>query len=94
MAHGPGKYDDLLTAALKAAHERAGDTAPVGDMIRADAKVQGGCLIVLGSPGHNGFACQLSHEHLRRVPALLRNLADQIEADLLDLRTQTPAEGS
>ncbi len=72
MALGPGKYDDLLTDALAKARERC-------------PHIQGGLLITYAPPEHAseaGFSAQLPASGLMLVPAILRHLAYQIEADL------------
>lgn len=70
MPYGPGKYDAELTVALKSAKLKSG------------GKVTSGALIVRGEPGHCGFSAQLTLEDTRILPAVLREIADQIEADV------------
>jgi hypothetical protein len=70
MPYGKGKYDDELTAALKSAGRKS------------EGKVHGGVLIVRGEPGHNGFSAQLTLEDMHVLPSILRDTAEQIEADL------------
>jgi hypothetical protein len=72
MALGPGKYDPELSAAIRSIRERAPD-------------IHGGMLIIIGPPHRGdvgGFACQLSALALAKAPDFLRQVADQIEADL------------
>lgn len=59
---GPGKYDDLCTAA------------------REQAKAQGAILIIFNGQKGSSFCCQLPLELALKVPAMLRNMADDIEA--------------
>jgi hypothetical protein len=69
---GPGKYDPELSDALRSIRTRSPD-------------IHGGMLIIIGPPhraGVSGFACQLSALALHNAPDLLRQVADQIEADL------------
>jgi hypothetical protein len=66
MPLGPGRYDDLLTAALASARRRG--------------RVDGGILIVFGEPGKRGFECQTTPELMLRIPEILRHMAEQIEA--------------
>lgn len=70
MPHGPGMYDAELTRALESAKRKSG------------GRTRGGVLVVRGEPGHNGFSAQLTAEDLRALPDVLRNIADQIEADV------------
>lgn len=67
MALGPGQYDDELSAALASAQRQG--------------RIQGGILIVFGEPGKRGFACQATAALLPTIPMMLREIADQIEAD-------------
>lgn len=66
--NGPGKYDDELTAALASARSKSG------------GQIWGGVLIVRGADGHNGFCAQLDPLAMLELPAVLRSVADQIEA--------------
>lgn len=62
--NGPGKYDDLCTDARKAAQAAGGVV-----------------LIVLGGHRGDGFSAQLpTPNDLIRLPAILRRVADEIEA--------------
>jgi hypothetical protein len=69
MPTGPGKYDDLATAA------------------RLGADALGVILIVIRGDKGSGFSVQLD-DTLRpyALPVVLRDIADQIEADLPDGR--------
>jgi hypothetical protein len=68
MARGPGTYDAELTAALASARLRG--------------RIEGGILIVFGeTPSSRGFACQATATILPSIPMMLRQVADQIEAD-------------
>lgn len=72
MALGPGKCDDLLTETLVKVKQR-------------HPHVQGGLLITYAPPEHaseSGFSAQLPASALMLVPAVLRHIAYQIEADL------------
>jgi hypothetical protein len=72
MALGPGRYDPELSDALRSIRARSPD-------------IHGGMLIIIGPPERSdvsGFACQLSSLALPNTPTLLRQVADQIEADL------------
>ncbi len=76
MALGPGRYDPELTAALRSIRARSPD-------------IHGGMLIIVGPPyrgDSGGFACQLSPLALANAPDFLRQVADQIEADLKEGR--------
>ena len=64
MPIGPGKYDDVLTVALKT------------------VKAKQGILIVVDGNKGPGFSAQLDIAKSLAIPAMLRNLADQIEADI------------
>jgi len=76
MARGPGKYDPELSDALRSIRARSPD-------------IHGGILIIVGPPYRGdvgGFACQLSPLALAEAPSFLRQVADQIEADLAEGR--------
>jgi hypothetical protein len=64
MALGPGKYDDLATAA------------------RVAAAARGVILVVFGGLRGSGFSVQADGPTTLQLPSLLRDMADQIEADL------------
>ena len=65
MALGPGKYDDLCTAARM--------------MGRAESVV----VIVLNGERGSGFSVQTTDPDFhRKLPRLLRDTADQIEASM------------
>lgn len=68
---GPGKYDDVATAAREATGARDGVLM----------------LVFSGRLGH-GFSAQLSPEALERVPKILREVADQVERDLEQMKNQ------
>jgi hypothetical protein len=38
-------------------------------------------LIVLDGNKGTGFSCQLDYQHIAKIPALLRTVADEIQAD-------------
>lgn len=81
MALGPGKYDDLLTVAREAARAR-------------EPNILGAVLIVVAPPGNgSGFSCQLTMDGMRGLPALLRFMADGIEADLATGAAFMPGRG-
>lgn len=61
MSVGPGRYDDLCTAA------------------RENAMAEGALLIVFNGKFGDGFSAQLSPGLLLGVPAILRDVAQQIE---------------
>lgn len=72
MAIGPGKYDDALTLALRT-------------VVAREPHIHGGVLLVMGPPDEAdscGFSVQLTLAAMRMMPALLRFMADGIEADL------------
>jgi hypothetical protein len=70
MPLGGGRYDDELTAAVQAAQLK-------------NPTVVGGVLILCTSTGKgSGFSCQLPMVDLLGLPAVLRLVADQIDADL------------
>jgi hypothetical protein len=48
---------------------------------RDDTQAQGVILVVIGGEHGNGFSCQLPPEIAKEVPAILRVMADSIEAD-------------
>jgi hypothetical protein len=71
MALGGGRYDDELTAAVRAAKVK-------------EPTVAGGVLILCTPNGKgSGFSCQLPMVELLALPSVLRQVADQIEADLV-----------
>jgi hypothetical protein len=49
--------------------------------VRERAKASGVILIVIGGDRGQGFAAQATPEITARLPAMLRDIADQIEAD-------------
>lgn len=49
--------------------------------VREKAQAAGVLLIVIGGNRGHGFSAQISASVARAVPAILRNLADQIEGD-------------
>lgn len=59
---GPGKYDDLCTAA------------------REQAKAEGAILIIINGEHGGGFSCQTTLETALKLPRILRDMADDIEA--------------
>lgn len=70
MALGAGRYDDELTAAVRAAKVK-------------EPTVMGGVLILCTPNGEgSGFSCQLPMSVLVSLPSVLRQVADQIDADL------------
>ena len=75
MAIGPGKYDDVAT------------------MARVASQARGGVIvIVLGGSQGSGFAMQSEDPILMaKVPEILRNIADQIEADLPNAKPEMEA---
>ena len=50
--------------------------------VREKAEAQGAIVIVYGGNRGQGFSCQLPPHVVARVPDVLRQMADQIEADL------------
>lgn len=68
MATGPGKYDKECT------------------IIRATCEAQGVVLMVLGGNRGSGFSVQLpatsEADSCRQLVKILRDMADQIEADI------------
>lgn len=69
MAFGPGKYDAELAGALASAR-------------RKHRGITGGVLIVHSPVAEvSGFAAQLTAEALVALPSVLRQVADQIDAD-------------
>jgi spore coat polysaccharide biosynthesis predicted glycosyltransferase SpsG len=48
---------------------------------RVHTQAQGVILVVFGGKDGNGFSCQLPPEIAKEVPAILRVVADSIEAD-------------
>lgn len=70
MPVGPGKYDEILFDALKAAERQQ------------KVRLHGGILIILGPPGHMGFEVHVPPELMHKIPPLLREMADHIEADV------------
>jgi hypothetical protein len=72
MADGPGKYDDYATH------------------VREQTKAQGVLLVVLGGTRGHGFEFQFAvepspaakYEMMRMQVAVLRDVADQIEAEM------------
>lgn len=69
MPIGPGKYDDLCT------------------VVRERSSAMMALVIILGGKRGSGFSVQAADyvqmmEHLSKVPAMLRTVADQIEADM------------
>jgi hypothetical protein len=68
MALGPGKYDAELAAALSS-------------LRRKHRGISGGVLIVHSRiESLNGFSARLSLDAMLALPAVLREVADQIEA--------------
>ena len=63
---GPGKYDDLCTYVREQL-----DMGETGGVM----------LIVLGSPGHNGFSCQADFRTTMALPEILESVAAQIRED-------------
>lgn len=51
--------------------------------VRERAKASGVILIVIGGDRGEGFAAQATPEVTLRLPAMLRTIADQIEADTM-----------
>lgn len=49
---------------------------------RREAKAEGVVLMVLNGKFGNGFSVQLPPDAVRRIPAALRDMANQIEASL------------
>ena len=52
--------------------------------VREETKAAGVILLVLGGSAGSGFSCQASLETTLRLPQMLRDLAQQIEADGID----------
>lgn len=50
--------------------------------VRLGARAKGVILLVLGGEKGSGFSVQADGPTTLQLPALLRNIADQIEADL------------
>lgn len=67
MAVGPGKYDKALRRALRSVSRDGGAT---------------GLLVVIRGPKGAGFSCQCTLDELQLVPGFLRQMADEIEADV------------
>ena len=51
-------------------------------MVMERVKAQGVILIVVGGSKGEGFACQATFPTMLQLPAMLRSIADQIDADL------------
>jgi hypothetical protein len=50
--------------------------------IRNELKAEGVMLVVIGGPKGSGFSCQASAWDLPRFASVMRNAADQLDADL------------
>lgn len=50
--------------------------------IRESSKARGVLVMVIGGNKGPGFSCQMDAESTRKLPDLLRHMADQIDADL------------
>jgi hypothetical protein len=50
--------------------------------VRAATQARGVILIVIGGNCGEGFSCQATLEVTLALPAMLRSIADQIEADI------------
>ena len=75
MAVGAGKYDAQLTVALEL-------------LLPGPAGPPTGVLVILNGPKGPGFSCQCTRDELAVVPAILRKLAADIEADFRGSLTQ------
>ncbi len=51
--------------------------------VREDTNALGVVLLIFGGCKGNGFSCQAPFEFTATIPSLLRQMADQIEADCL-----------
>jgi hypothetical protein len=51
-------------------------------VVQAQTQARGVILIVIGGNRGEGFSCQATLEVTLALPAMLRNIADQMEADV------------
>ncbi len=67
----------------------------VCSLARMAAGAEGALLIVLNGRHGNGFSAQISIRMVEFIPALLRDVANQIEAEAMreKIRTDRPPEG-
>lgn len=49
--------------------------------VREKVEADGAIVIIFGGNQGNGFSCQTTLPVLAQLPEMLRNIADQIEAD-------------
>lgn len=69
----------------------AGKYDEMTSVMREIARAKGIVVLVFDGNEGSGFSAQMAPELLVTLPAMLRQLADQIEADLPELRSKKGA---
>ncbi|HEY2104321.1 MAG TPA: hypothetical protein VGH29_00960 [Candidatus Binataceae bacterium] len=63
---------------------------PMANMVRRQLKAEASAVIVLGAPAGSDYGFDGQDAIARRLPEVLRHVADLIEADLEDHRKKAP----